>query len=334
MATVLVTHPADRLRQYFGDEALARLRRIAQVRLNPSNADLSGPALVQAAQGCQVMIAYRQTSLDAATLQAMPELLAVVRCAVDIRTIDVTGASSQGILVTQASAGFMASVSEWILAAMIDLSRGISQAAAQYRAGRQPVPQMGRELRGATLGVIGYGQISRYLCPLAAAFGLRVLVNDPFLPAHETAVRSTDLADVLAQSDYVVCLAPANAETENLMNAAAFARMKPGAFFVNASRGNLVDDAALLDALNSGHLAGAALDVGRAPDQMPSLALATHKRVLASPHIGGLTLPAIEHQSLETVAQTDSILRGQVPVGAVNADAAHRLANLKTAARV
>jgi D-3-phosphoglycerate dehydrogenase len=334
MATVLVTHPADRLREYFGDEALARLRRIAQVRLNPSNADLSGPTLVQAAQGCQVMIAYRQTGLDASTLQAMPELLAVVRCAVDIRTIDVPGASGQGILVTRASAGFMASVSEWILAAMIDLSRGISRAAAIYSAGRQPVPQMGRELRGATLGVIGYGQISRYLCPLAAAFGLHVLVNDPFLPAHETAVRSTDLADLLAQSDYVVCLAPANAETENLMNAAAFARMKQGAFFVNASRGNLVDDAALLDALNSGHLAGAALDVGRAPDQMPSLALASHPRVLASPHIGGLTLPAIEHQSLETVAQTDSILRGQVPVGAVNADAAHRLANLKTAAKV
>ena len=112
MATVLVTHPADRLSEYFGDEALAHLRRIAQVRLNPSNADLTGPALVQAAQGCQVMIAYRQTSLDASTLQAMPELLAVVRCAVDIRTIDVPAASRQGILVTQASAGFMASVSE------------------------------------------------------------------------------------------------------------------------------------------------------------------------------------------------------------------------------
>lgn len=334
LPAVLVTHPADRLREYFGDEALARLRRIAEVRLNPSNADLSGPALAQAVQGCQAMIAYRQTSLDAATLQAMPELLAVVRCAVDIRTIDVSAASAQGILVTRASAGFMASVSEWILAAMIDLSRGISQAAVQYRAGLQPVPQMGRELRGATMGVIGYGQISRYLCPLAAAFGLRVLVNDPFLPANETAVRSTDLSDLLAQSDHVVCLAPANADTENLMNAQAFARMKPGAFFINAARGNLVDDAALLDALNSGHLAGAALDVGRAPDQMPTLALACHPRVLASPHIGGLTLPAIEHQSLETVAQTECILRGQVPVGAVNADMAHRLAKLKTAARV
>ena len=334
LPAVLVTHPADRLREYFGDEALARLRRIAEVRLNPSNTDLSGSVLVQAVQGCQVMIAYRQTSLDAATLQAMPELLAVVRCAVDIRTIDVSAASAQGILVTRASAGFMASVSEWILATMIDLSRGISQAAVQYRAGLQPVPQMGRELRGATMGVIGYGQISRYLCPLAAAFGLRVLVNDPFLPANETAVRSTDLSDLLAQSDHVVCLAPANADTENLMNAQAFARMKPGAFFINAARGNLVDDAALLDALNSGHLAGAALDVGRAPDQMPTLALACHPRVLASPHIGGLTLPAIEHQSLETVAQTECILRGQVPVGAVNADAAHRLVGLMAGAKV
>ena len=325
MPTVLVSHPADRLSAYFGDEALLRLRRIAAVRLNTSNEDLAGPALVQAARGCEVLIAYRQTSLDAAVLQAMPDLLAVVRCAVDIRTIDVAAASAQGILVTQASAGFMASVSEWIVAAMIDLSRGISTAAALYQAGQQPVAHMGRELRCATVGVIGYGQISRYLCPLLRAFGMRVLVHDPFVMPDEPGLECVSWPGLLAQSDHVVCLAPANASTENLLNADSFAQMKRGAFFINAARGNLVDDAALLAALDSGQLSGAALDVGRAADQMPAPALARHLRVLASPHIGGLTPPAIEHQSLETVAQTASILRGELPQGAVNAPAAHRL---------
>jgi D-3-phosphoglycerate dehydrogenase len=123
----------------------------------------------------------------------------------------------------------------------------------------------------------------------------------------------------------VVCLAPANAATENMLDAAAFAAMRPGSFFINAGRGNLVDDGALLQALERGHLAGAALDVGRAPDQMPSPALARHPNVIATPHIGGLTPPAIAHQALETVAQVREILQGRIPVGAVNKHAALRL---------
>jgi D-3-phosphoglycerate dehydrogenase len=123
---------------------------------------------------------------------------------------------------------------------------------------------------------------------------------------------------MLGQADFVAFLAQALEDTANLMNAAAFAAMRRGAFFVNASRGELVDDGALLAALDSGHLAGCALDVGRAPDQMPASELARHPRVIATPHIGGLTGPAIEHQALETVAQLASLLRGELPVGAVN----------------
>jgi D-3-phosphoglycerate dehydrogenase len=114
------------------------------------------------------------------------------------------------------------------------------------------------------------------------------------------------------------------------MNAAAFAQMRPGAYFINASRGNLVDEAALGAALDSGHLAGCAIDVGRAPDQMPSPELARHPKVIATPHSAGLTLPAIEHQSLETVAQVAEILKGRPPKGSVNADRASRLARLRT----
>jgi D-3-phosphoglycerate dehydrogenase len=126
-----------------------------------------------------------------------------------------------------------------------------------------------------------------------------------------------------------ICLAVANEQTENLINAQAFARMKPTAFFVNASRGNLVDEAALQQALDEGRIAGCAMDVGRAPDQMPTPALARHPKVIATPHIGGLTPEAIAHQALETVAQVAEILQGGAPKGAVNADRATRLARLR-----
>jgi D-3-phosphoglycerate dehydrogenase / 2-oxoglutarate reductase len=125
-----------------------------------------------------------------------------------------------------------------------------------------------------------------------------------------------------------VCLAGATRETENMMNAHAFARMKPSAFFINASRGELVDELALEQALDAGQIAGCALDVGRAPDQMPTPSLARHPKVVANPHIGGLTPQAAEHQALETVAQVAEILQGRAPPGAVNANAATRLQRL------
>jgi D-3-phosphoglycerate dehydrogenase len=116
----------------------------------------------------------------------------------------------------------------------------------------------------------------------------------------------------------VICLAIANEETENLMNEGAFARMKKDAFFVNMSRGNLVDEAALAKALASGHLAGAAMDVGRAPDQMPSPELAALPNVIATPHVGGLTPPASESQAFDTVRQVEALVKGEVPPGATN----------------
>ena len=116
----------------------------------------------------------------------------------------------------------------------------------------------------------------------------------------------------------MVCLAIANEETENLMDAAAFARMKPDAFFINMSRGNLVDEAALAKALTEGRIAGAAMDVGRAPDQMPSPELARLPNVIATPHIGGLTPPASESQAFDTVRQVEALVKGEVPPGAAN----------------
>ena len=186
--------------------------------------------------------------------------------------------------------------------------------------GAAPAATMGRQLAGSTLGIIGYGSIGRHLAPLGAALGMDVLVTDPCATV-DVPFSPVPLGTLLRRADFVVCLAVANAETENLMDAAAFALMRPDAFFINVSRGGLVDEAALEAALREGRLAGAALDVGRAPDQMPTPGLATLSNVVATPHIGGLTPPAIEAQALETVRQVRALLRGEVPTGAVNGDA-------------
>ena len=158
---------------------------------------------------------------------------------------------------------------------------------------------------------------------------MQVLVCDPYAKIDETGVRSSSLQALLAESDFVVCLAVATDETENLLDAEAFALMKSSAYFINPSRGNLVDETALRGVIERHAIAGVAMDVGRAPDQLPSPELASLPGVIATPHIGGLTPPAIEHQALETVEQVRAIVDGVAPPGAVNADRATRLSSLR-----
>lgn len=317
---VLLAHTPQMRRDYYGERSLNGLRAVADVRLHEGDAALDAAALVAAAADVDIIIADRMTQGRGEIFPQLPKLRAFVRCAVDIRNIDVAAASAAGVLVTQASAGFVQSVAELALGFMVDLSRGVSRATADYHAGRAPEVAMGRQLAGSTVGIIGYGSIGRYLAGIAKALGMTVLVADPFVTIEDTAIAHLPLDDLLARADYVVCLAIANAETENLIGQAALARMLPHAFFINLSRGNLVDEAALADALRDRRIAGAALDVGRAPDQMPTPELAKLGNVIATPHVGGLTPQAIEHQSSETVRQVAKIVTGEIPVGAVNAE--------------
>src|SRR5207244_4375290 len=186
-----------------------------------------------------------------------------------------------------------------------------------------PEARAGRELKGATLGIIGYGVIGRYLAPIGQALGMQVIVSDPYQTVAAPGIRQAALDALLAESDFVVCLAVATEETENLMNAARFAQMQPSAFFINLSRGNLVDEAALAHALEERRIGGAAIDVGRAPDQMPSLDLARRSDVIATPHAAGLTPEAIEHQAIDTVRQVAELVAGRVPPGAGHAELHH-----------
>jgi D-3-phosphoglycerate dehydrogenase len=230
--------------------------------------------------------------------------------------------------VTRATPGFAVSVAELTIGFMIDLARHVTTSVAEYRAGGEANVHMGRQLAGSVIGIIGYGVIAERLAKLALAFGMKVLACDPHRRIADPGVEQLAFEEVLGRSDFVVCLAVATPETENLMNASAFAHMRRDAYFLNLSRGNLVDEEALERALDEKRIAGAAMDVGRAADQKPHPRLARRADVLATPHIAGLTPGAIEHQAFDTVEQVRALLAGAMPKGAVNMDKATRLARL------
>jgi len=325
---IFLTHVPDMLENYYGPRALAEMRKHGEVRVNTSGEVLDAKALAEAAEGCEIIVSDRQTPGPAEFFSAAPDCCAFLRVAVDIRNIDVEAASAQGILVTRATPGFMASVSEMAIGMMIDLARGITDATIAYRKGEEAEPRMGRQLSGATVGIMGYGAIAHHLAPICLALGTHVLISDPYTHAEDFRLHQVPLETLLAESDYVICLVVANEETENLMNAANFARMKKGAYFLNLSRGNLVDEEAVLAALDKKQIAGAAMDVGRAFDQKPSLELARRADVIATPHTAGLTPDAIEHQAFDTVRQVGDLVAGRIPKEAVNVERASRLERL------
>src|SRR3954469_21003565 len=207
---VLLTHTPQSRAQYYGERSLCGLRAIAQVKLHESNDALDAAGLIEAADDVDIIVADRLTAGPGEIFPALPNLRAFVRCAVDIRNIDVEAASASGVLVTQAGPGFVQSVAELALGYMVDLSRGVSRATANYRAGRAPEVIMGGQLAGSRIGIIGFGSIGRYLAGLAKVLGMEILIADPFATVSERVIQPVPLDDLLARSDFVVCLAVAN----------------------------------------------------------------------------------------------------------------------------
>ena len=140
---VYLTHTRDALDNYYGPRALEALRQVAEVRLNDTGRHLAGAELATAAAGCHCIVSYRQSPGEAATFAQSPDLVAFLRCAVDIRNVDIAAASTAGVLVTQATPGFIPSVAELVIGQMVDLARGVSDAAASYHRGEVPA-QRGR----------------------------------------------------------------------------------------------------------------------------------------------------------------------------------------------
>jgi len=299
---VYLSHSTLAFPGYFGDRALAALHEHAEVVRNLTDRELRDTELAEAAAGCGAIIAYRGSPGTAASFAAAPDLVAFLRCAVDISTVDVAAASGHGILVTCATPGFVDAVAELGLGMMVDLARGVSRAVQSYRAGTVPEARPGLQLSGATLGLLGYGRIARRLAEIARAMGMRVLAHDPHVPEA-----TATMAEALGGADIVVCLALSTPETRHLMGARAFAAMRRGALFVNLSRGEVVDEAALTDTLERRAIAGAGLDVYEKEPFVPERLRALDNCVLL-PHLGSATVEtrqAMAQMALDNIIAWD-----------------------------
>lgn len=322
---VFLTHNPEDLDAYYG-RSLPELRAVAHVVTNPLDRDLTTSELIEHARGCDVIVAHRSTPGEARVFDELPELLAFLRTAVDISTVDVDAATEHGVLVARADKSFVPSTAELALALMLDLARNVSESTVDYRRSHEPPQRPGFQLRGKTAGLIGYGAIARYLAPVLTAMGVHVLVHDPYDDdAAADGFEQIGFEELLGRSQFVLPLAVSTPETEDLIDADAIALMQPGTLLVNVSRGELLDEDAVADALDAGHLGGLAMDVGRAADQRPSAELARRPGVVATPHLGGLTPENADAQAYSSVEQVVAMSHGEVPPRAVNADEAHRL---------
>jgi len=322
---VFLTHNPEDREAYYG-RALPELAEIADVVTNPSDRDLSTPELIEAAKGCDVIVAHRSTPGDAAVFEHVPSLVAFLRCAVDTSTIDVEAASANGVLIARAGKTFVASTAELALGLLLDVARNITVSSMDYAQGRTPPQRAGRQLRGRTAGIIGYGSIGSHLASLLVAIGMEVLVHDPFVadPGVD-GVRFVGFDELLHTADVVFPLAPGSADTENLIGNRELAAMPRGSLLINVSRGELLDELAVAEALRSGHLGGLGLDVGRADDQRPSPELAALPGVVATPHLGGLTPENADAQAASSVEQVAAMIAGEIPPRSLNAEHATRL---------
>ena len=321
---VFVTHNAEDLQAYYG-RSLPELEAIAQVVTNPLERDLTIDELVEAAADCHVIVAHRSTPGPAEVFDRLPELVAFLRCAVDISTIDVDAATRAGVLIARAAKSFVPSTAELALGLLIDCARSISASNLDYQAGIEPPQRNGWQLAGHTAGIIGYGAIGSHLANLLIAVGMDVVVSDPFVTETPPPVEHVSQDQLLARSDVVFPLAPAVPETRHLISETTLAQMKPGATLINVSRGDLVDEQAVLAALDNGRLRAFGADVGTAPDQRPPIGVAAHPGVVATPHLGGLTPQNADAQAASSVEQVASMLAGEDPPRAVNAEHATRL---------
>jgi D-3-phosphoglycerate dehydrogenase len=285
---------------------------------------LAPDALRAAMADCHALIVRSATQVTAAVIESAPKLEVIGRAGAGVDNIDVEAATRRGIVVMNTPGGNAVAACELTLALMLALARRVPQASARVRAGEWPRKSFtGAELQGKTLGIVGLGRIGSEVARRALAFGMQVLAYDPYVTeerARRLEVRLVELDELLATSDFITLHAPQNPQTERLLDAAAFARMKEGVCLINCARGGLVDEAALADALRSGKVAGAALDVfeREPPTGSPLLAF---EQVIATPHLGASTHEAQDKVAVQIAEQVVEALAGGPARNAVNVEA-------------
>ena len=255
-------------------------------------------------------------------LAKAPKLRVIGRAGVGVDNVDLDAATAAGVLVMNTPGGNAISVAEHTLALMLAMARHIPQATASTRAGKWEKKKfMGNELRGKTLGIVGLGSIGREVVKRAASFQMRIVAHDPYVTsaiAQDMNVELVDLPTLYAQSDYITLHVAATPETQGMLSQAAFAQMKDGVRIVNCARGELVDEAALQAAIQTGKVDGAALDVFAAEPVKAEYPLFASECVLATPHIGGSTEEAQEIVGVRIAEQVVEYLKSGVAINAVN----------------
>ena len=267
------------------------------------------------------LIVRSATQVTAELIEAAPKLRVIARAGTGVDNVDVPAATARGILVMNAAGASSVSVAELAVGLMLSLARPIPAADASMKRGEWEKKKfMGTELRGKLLGVIGFGRIGREVAARARAFGMEIVAYDPFIAARAAEAAGTalvELDDLLARADFISLHMPSLPETHHVMNAERLARCKKGVRIVNTARGELIDEAALADAIESGHVAGAGLDVF---DSEPPTdkRLTSLPQVVATPHIAASTIEAQEQVGSEIAINVRDYLLEGVIRNAVN----------------
>ena len=260
--------------------------------------DCSGIAaeeLLEIVGDCDALIVRGRTKVTADILKAAPKLKVVGRAGVGVDNIDLAAAQSRGVTVVNAPMATTIAVAEHTLALMLSLVRHIAHADASMKSGLWNKKQLaGTELNGKILGIIGMGRIGSGVAKRAEVFGTTILGYDPFIDdatIHQRGAHPTELNGLLARSDLISLHIPLTPESRGMINGQTIGLMKRGTLLICAARGGVIDETALLNALESGQIAGAALDVFS--NEPPGLtALVAHPNVVATPHIGAQTAEA------------------------------------------
>ena len=287
---------------------------------------LPAGALNAALADADGLIVRSETKVDRALLAFGPKLSVVARAGVGVDAIDVGAATDAGIVVLNTPGANTLAATEQTFALMLSLARHTPSAVASIRAGRwERKPFIGTELAGKTLGIIGLGRIGGAVAHRAAAFGMKLLAADPFISrarAEAFAAELLPLDELLARADIVTLHVPLGRSTIGLIDAARLAKMRPHALLINCARGGVIDEAALLEALDAGQIAGAAIDVVAVEPPPPDgsgARLHRHPKVIATPHLGGSTVEALERIAVELAHDVASVLLGGPAAAAVNA---------------
>ncbi len=258
--------------------------------------NLNREQTIAALPGAQAMIIRSSTKANRELLEQAPDLRFIARAGVGVDNIDLNYATERGIIVMNTPKGNTIATAEHTFALMLSVARHVPEAYMSMREGRWDRKlYKGTELRGKTLGVVGLGRIGKAVAVRAQAFEMTVIAADPFVSAdamQELGIEKVELDDLYARADYVTLHAVVTDETREMLNAAAFAKMKQGIRIVNAARGALINDEDLRDALESGIVAGVAMDVYQVEPPPAEHPLLDHVNVVHTPHLAASTVEA------------------------------------------